>query len=58
MTPRRTLGLCYVYIPQLKRNPWVMLCSHSPINNSSSYLNKTVYLAVMLQASWYAAEGT
>ena len=28
-----------------------MLCSHSPINESSGYLNNTVYLAVMLQAS-------
>ena len=31
-----------------KRNPWVMLCSHCPINDSSGYLHNTVYLAVML----------
>ena len=31
-----------------KRNPWVMLCSHCPINDSSGYLHVTVYLAVML----------
>ena len=30
-----------------KRNPWVMLCSHCPINDSSGYLHTTVYLAVM-----------
>ena len=30
-----------------KRNPWVMLCSHCPINDSSDYLHTTVYLAVM-----------
>ena len=40
-----------------KRNPWVVLCSHCPINDSSSYLHVTVYLAVMLQASWHIAEG-
>ena len=40
-----------------KRNPWVMLCSHCPINDSSGYLHTTVYLAVMLQASWHTAEG-
>ena len=40
-----------------KRNPWVMLCSHCPINDSSGYLHITVYLAVMLQASWHTAEG-
>ena len=39
-----------------KRNPWVMLCSHCPINDSSGYLHITVYLAVMLQASWHTAE--
>ena len=32
-----------------KRNPWVMLCSHCPINDAPNYLNTTVYLAVMLQ---------
>ena len=40
-----------------KRNPWVMLCSHCPINDSSGYLHTTVYLAVMLQTSWHTAEG-
>ena len=40
-----------------KKNPWVMLCSHCPINDSSSCLHITVYLAVMLQASWHTAEG-
>ena len=40
-----------------KRNPWVMLCSHWPINDSCDYLHTTVYLAVMLQASWHIAEG-
>ena len=42
MTPRGTLGL---------------LCSHCPINDSSGCLHITVYLAVMLQASWHTAEG-
>ena len=40
-----------------KRNPWVMLCSHFPINDSSGYLHNTVYLAVMSRASWHTAEG-
>ena len=40
-----------------KRNPWVVLCSHCPINDSSGYLHIIVYLAVMLQASWHTAEG-
>ena len=40
-----------------KRNPWVMLCSHCPISDSSGCLHITVYLAVMLQASWHTAEG-
>ena len=35
----------------IEKNPWVMLCSHCPINDSSGYLRNTVYLAVMLQAS-------
>ena len=34
-----------------RRNPWVMLCSHCPINDSSDCLHITLYLAVMLQAS-------
>ena len=40
-----------------KRNPWVMSCTDFPINDSSGYLHNVVYLAVMLQASWYTAEG-
>ena len=40
-----------------KRNPRVMLCSHDPINDWSNYLHYTVYLAVMLQATWHTAEG-
>ena len=40
-----------------KRNPWVMLCSHCPINDSSGYLHNTVNLAVTLQAYWHTAEG-
>ena len=40
-----------------KINPWVMLCSHCSINDSSGSLHITVYLAVMLQASWHTAEG-
>ena len=39
-----------------KRNPWVMLCSHCSISDSSGCLHITVYLAVMLQASWHTAE--
>ena len=35
-----------------------MFCSHCQINNSSGYLHFTVYLAVMLQASWHTAELT
>ena len=34
-----------------------MLYSYCPINDSSGYLHNTVYLAVMLQASWHTAEG-
>ena len=40
----------------IKRNPWIVLCSHSLIKDSSGYLNNTVYFAVMLQASWHIAE--
>ena len=40
----------------IKRNPWVVLCSHSPINDSSGYLDDTVYPAVMLQAPWHTGE--
>ena len=39
-----------------KRNPWAMLCSYCPINDWYGYLHITVYLAVMLQASWHTAE--
>ena len=40
-----------------KRNLWVVLCSHYPINDSSGYLDVTFYLAVMLQACCHTAEG-
>ena len=40
-----------------KRNPWVVLCSHCPINDSSGHLHNTAYLVVMLQVSWHTAEG-
>ena len=40
-----------------KRNPWVMLCLHCPINDSSGCLHIIVYLEVLLQASWHTAEG-
>ena len=40
-----------------KRNPWVTLCLHCPINDSCSNLYMTIYFAVMLQASWHTAEG-
>ena len=40
-----------------KTNPWVMLCSNFPINDSSGYLHTTVYLAVMWKAFWHTAEG-
>ena len=46
MTPRRALGLCCV-----------QLCSHSPINYLSGYLNNTVYLVVKLKGSWHIEEG-
>ena len=35
----------------------MMLCSHCPINDSSGCLHITVYIALMLQASWRTAEG-
>ena len=58
MTPRRTLGLCFGYIPQL-RETLKLCCVHTPpINDSSSYLNNTVYLEVILQASWHAAKNS
>ena len=41
-----------------KRNPWVMLRSHCPINDSYGYFQITVYLAVILKASYHTAEGT
>ena len=34
-----------------------MLCLHFPINDSCGNLYLTVYLAVMLQASWHTAKG-
>ena len=34
-----------------------MMCSHFQINDSYGYLHITVYLEVMLQASWHTAEG-
>ena len=40
-----------------KGNPWVVLHSHGPINNSYSCYAETVYLAIMLQAFWHIAEG-
>ena len=40
-----------------KRNPWIMLYSHFPINDSSGHLHITVDLAVMLQAFWHTEEG-
>ena len=43
MTPRGTLGSCCVHIAQLMTHPAV--------------LHITVYLAVMLKASWHTAEG-
>ena len=58
MTPRETLGLCCVHIPPCERSPLVMLRSHLPINDSFGCFRITVYLAVMLQASWHTAEGS
>ena len=36
---------------------WVMFCSYCQIGDSPGYLNITVYLPVMLQASSHTAEG-
>ena len=36
--------------------PWGTLGLYCPINNSSGYLQITVYFAVMLQASWHTVE--
>ena len=44
MTPRGTLGLRCAHIAQLMTHP-------------AGYLPNTVYLAVMLQASWHTGEG-
>ena len=44
MTPRGILELCFVHIAQLM--------THADPN-----LHNTVYLAVMLHASWHTAEG-
>ena len=52
-----SVGSFWYHSNDNKRNPWVMLCSHYPINDSSGYLHNAVYLAVMLQASWHTAEG-
>ena len=57
MTPRGTLGLCCVHILPCERFPLVILRSHLPINDSFGCFHITVYLAVMLQASWQIAEG-
>ena len=58
MTPSGTLWLSLVHIPPCKRIPSVMLCSHCPMNDSSGCLHITVYLAVMLQASWHSERVT
>ena len=58
MTPSGTLWLSRVHIPPCKRIPSVMLCSHCPMNDSSGCLHITVYLAVMLQASWHSERVT
>ena len=50
-----TKATFWYYSYDTKRNPWVMLCLHSPINDSYGYLHITIYLAVMLQASWHTA---
>ena len=57
MRPRGALGLCRAHIPPYERNPFVQLCSHYANNDSSGCLYITVYLTVMLQASWHTAEG-
>ena len=43
MIPKGTLGLYCYHIAQIMTHP--------------THLNSTVYLAVMLQASWHTAEG-
>ena len=43
MIPKGTLGLCRFHIAQLMAHP--------------AHLNSTVYLAVILQASWHITEG-
>ena len=57
MTSREPLGLCCVHIPPFENSPLVMLRSHLPINDSFGCFHITVYLAVMLQASWHTAQG-
>ena len=52
MTPRGSLGFCCVHIAQLITH--YRLMTHCPSNDSSQI---TVYLTVMLQASWHTAEG-
>ena len=51
-----SIRLFWYHSSSTKRNPWVMLCPHCPINDSQGYLHNTIYLAVMLQASWHTAE--
>ena len=51
-TRKNSCVMLWLHSP-LKRNPWVMFCSHFPINDLSDYLINTVYLAVMFQASWH-----
>ena len=36
----------------------IMLYSHCPFNDSSSYLNNTAYPAFMLEAFWHTQEVT
>ena len=40
-----------------KRNPWVVLHTHVPINNSYSYYAETVYNVIMLKAYRHIAMG-
>ena len=51
--PRKTF---WYHSNDTKRSPWVVLCSHCKINESTGNLHVTVYLAVVLQASWDTAE--
>ena len=40
-----------------KKNPWVVVHSHGPINNSCRICARTANLAIMLQTFWHIAEG-